>query len=450
MLEKDFEKWLRLGLGRAVLFLKQNHSAPYRDAILYACLHDQRYDRQCEDIRGTYLYDLIVATGEPAYYRDKIIAALYPLSSEGEGAFQRMEIVRHFAAAGDQIARVALYTAFLKNAQLRDYRGAGELIELDGMEGFTTVLTTYLQTVGEDKDIEDVGNWMYDLEEREGKETARELFTELREQIPAIGECLAAVQRERASRQGKSKLSRPKLDYASLSQLIDEYCAKPRDNREFASASRFRSLGKRATAEALARISVDTEQETDELRLLPMLRLFGMVTFPGNPVRLITLAGSENGAIARAAMQALENVSHPEARTFAFELMKQPRFYGHAVDILTSNFVEGDYSNVEPLLRQEMGEEDFHSLGISVKDMVEKFPRPEAIPSLQWLYENGPCGLCRSGCVELLDQLGALPKGLRAECCFDASPHTREWIAEQDAKVHEATLQADLGSPKIS
>ena len=34
---KEFEGWLRKGLGRAAVFLRKNDGQPYREALLYAC-----------------------------------------------------------------------------------------------------------------------------------------------------------------------------------------------------------------------------------------------------------------------------------------------------------------------------------------------------------------------------------------------------------------------------
>jgi len=75
--------WLERGLGRAVIFLRRRDATPYRDTILYACTHNQVYDRQCEPGRAPYLLDVIAATSEPDFYRDRILAAL-AAPSEGK------------------------------------------------------------------------------------------------------------------------------------------------------------------------------------------------------------------------------------------------------------------------------------------------------------------------------------------------------------------------------
>ena len=61
-----------------------------------------------------------------------------------------------------------------------------------------------------------------------------------------------------------------------------------------------------------------------------------------------------------------------------------------------------------------------HHLGIGVWNFVERNPSPQAQTVLLLLYANGPCSLCRQGCVSLLLDLDLLPDPLRAECRYDA------------------------------
>ena len=68
--------WLAQGLGRAVVFLKQTDAQPYRDLILRACTHNQVFDRQVEDGRDLFLYDVLTATNDMGYYRRPLFAAL--------------------------------------------------------------------------------------------------------------------------------------------------------------------------------------------------------------------------------------------------------------------------------------------------------------------------------------------------------------------------------------
>ena len=56
---KAFERTVRLGLGRAVLHLRENDSHPYREIILDACLHNTAYDPQIDGTRAAHAMDLL-------------------------------------------------------------------------------------------------------------------------------------------------------------------------------------------------------------------------------------------------------------------------------------------------------------------------------------------------------------------------------------------------------
>lgn len=71
----EFAPILTIGLGRALLHLREHDAAPYRKAILHACLHSMVYDRQTEHSREQYLLDIINLTGERDFYRSHILAA---------------------------------------------------------------------------------------------------------------------------------------------------------------------------------------------------------------------------------------------------------------------------------------------------------------------------------------------------------------------------------------
>jgi hypothetical protein len=67
---------LELGLGRAILHLKEHGATQYRDIILHACLHSSLYDAQVEDNRVPYLLEAINLTGDAAFFEQQILAAL--------------------------------------------------------------------------------------------------------------------------------------------------------------------------------------------------------------------------------------------------------------------------------------------------------------------------------------------------------------------------------------
>jgi hypothetical protein len=57
MNEGDFLEAVRNGLGRAILYARENDVRAFRNVILDACLHCYSADVQCEGTRAPYMYE---------------------------------------------------------------------------------------------------------------------------------------------------------------------------------------------------------------------------------------------------------------------------------------------------------------------------------------------------------------------------------------------------------
>ena len=123
------------GLGRAAIFLKTHPREHYRAPLLHACTHNLTYDSQCEESRGLYLVNLIEASSDAEFYRDRILSALAADEAQMDLG-QLFEIAVRFVANGDQELKRAMYTAFDRFG----FANAGiccaeELVRLDGLHG---------------------------------------------------------------------------------------------------------------------------------------------------------------------------------------------------------------------------------------------------------------------------------------------------------------------------
>ncbi len=79
---ETYTTWLEKGFGRAILYMQRHDSKPLRDAILHAVTHDLRFDSQFEKDRGDYLYRIMTTTGEPDFYRSRLLDELPGLDTE--------------------------------------------------------------------------------------------------------------------------------------------------------------------------------------------------------------------------------------------------------------------------------------------------------------------------------------------------------------------------------
>ncbi len=71
---------LQKGLGRAWQWAVNRRLKD--EPLLEACLRDQRFDTQCEDSRGNWLWRMVGVVGAMPRFRVPILHALHELSDE--------------------------------------------------------------------------------------------------------------------------------------------------------------------------------------------------------------------------------------------------------------------------------------------------------------------------------------------------------------------------------
>lgn len=423
---------LKLGRGRAYLLVKDHYDPSFRDPILHACLQNLAYDRQLEGTRGWYMYTIIHATNDFAFYRDAIYSALLKLTAETED-YDIQHIFRlaaNIAEDDDTEMREAIIQKFLAMPALGGFTAGEEIIRLDGIDGFIYVAELLSEQmrqhgldfiVGEHTYSADIGLF-FALQDGIGEEEAKAAVETLRTERPSITPILDAIdQWRRPAISQKRKKSKPR-PYAEIKQMIES----PNPDREFT----YRFWGKKATEDDITQAAQDLLIQSDPVRLRDYLRIFWERPFPLDPAALITLAQHTDWDVAIRAIIALEKIEHPSVRAFALESIERGYSVGRMVGLLQqgSNYQESDWAIIENLTRQVNDEDDFHWLGFAVREVFEQHPTPLAIPTLLNLYRNGPCGNCREAFVDSLVQLEAIPDWLREEAEYDSYSYVREAI----------------------
>lgn len=417
--------WLQKGHGRAVLALRECDATVCRATILNACHFDQRYDRQVEDSRGRYFFDVIQATGEPEFYRDAVLAAL-ATPAEGDDQDQLFDITRFFAQAGDAAARSAMYAAFERNALTGDLTGADELVELDGLDGFLFAVA-HLPGIEYSEDEWLLGWWIGELEDRYGKDAVWSALDHAAETDPRLGNLLVREREERReteeNRAQRNALPRrADMTYVELRALIQSSGSRT-------SRVRLSRWGERASEEDLLAAAQDLLAEQDGERLLIYLRLFTRRAFPLDPSRLIGLTFVTDDDAAWEALRALAPIRHPDVRARALELLSHGLFAPEAVGILASNYEAVDERLVERTLETAPQNKDLlHRLGIRARDFIDAHPDVSK-GILRLVYDITPCSMCRESVVATMVEAGGLPNSIREECRWDASEGTRKLAA---------------------
>lgn len=415
-----FAHWLRIGLGRPILHLRDHDSQPYRETILDACLHDTAYDRQCEGSRAAYLFDVIVATGEPDYYRDHLLAASAPEALDGDDGEQIIALLGLFAAQGDAEARAQLYRVFDANIATERPDGATEIVETDGLAGLLAIIA---RLAFDPDDDWEAYRFVRDAIERSGEEETWRALRDAAAADPIVANFFALAQRGREQDENPVLVDRepaPTADYATLRARF--LAGEP------SAYGQLLRWVRTATDDELCLAAADVLSEDDPKRLKAYLFLFSKRSFPLDHTRLLALARHPDHFVSHQALMALSHLAHPNIRALGLALLAEGN--GGGARLLANNYQDGDFALIERLLLTWTDRDEIHALGFGLRDIAEAQQRPVAIGALSAAYERGPCSLCREHSVELLAAVQTLPAWLVAECQHDANKHLREMARE--------------------
>lgn len=442
---QEFERLLSRGRGKAILHLQQHDAAPYREVIRRCCLTNTAYDPQTEGTRATYLMQVIELSGDEDAICESAIQALHAQTQYTHDFDRLFALLGQFAKNGFQIARQAMYAwcRIHYDPQASEPGSLYPVVEVDGIQAFLFLLDPrqsghYFDMDSDDYD--DFGYFLGNLETDLGKDETRIAFEAATQDQSALRDTIARIYARRQAEE-EARIQRraepQKPDWTDLAYKDVLHLLETGELRETASLYLFQKWAQKASEEDLYEAAVDFTNQTLSLsRMSVYVGIFQKTAFPlGDFSRFFDLARridleEEPFFISRLpvlAINALENISHPQIRAFALELITNRQDTGRVVSLLANNFEDGDWLLVESLFEADLDEHDYHSLGFSIRDIVEQHPSPDAVPSLIRLFDANPCSHCRERVVESLVSLDALPDWIAEECRYDSNLDLRAY-----------------------
>lgn len=429
MTPSEFKRLLRHGLGRAVLYGQANGLLPFRQELWAACVENPAFDTQVEAERSGFLFDLIMSSGEPEWYRR---ASIDLLNGPDDPDTQIYEIVRRFAAQGDAEARRVLYEAFARHQPEGALNGCS-LIRLDGVAGYRHVIQVVGGTTNPRNDA-----WVRGLLHDEA--------------VAVLGEAqalelLRVAAAESSSGQGFFQATlwerpRPKpwgddikgLPFARIADEVGRHgYAAMRNWARTASV-----LDVRLAADAL-----EMEQET--IRLMALLGVFLVCPFPGKLDRLIALGSHADYRISRRAFGAIALIERPDVRAYAVDAIRSGRVPVGVIEALMRNPAPGDGDLVRQAYTALTDEDDIHHAQFELVEYVKtNRDRALQVDAFIWFYDRNPCtSMCREEQVEQLIQLDAFPDWMASECLWDANPRVRKLVETAVGRSHAISTEQD-------
>ncbi len=384
----EFERSVHRGLGRAVQWLLNGEVVADRNFLLYACTHNLAYDRQTEENRALYMFDMIRATGEPEFYARTLEQALGEISDNEDewddderSIYQIYDLLGLLAKSGDLSAKQSVYSFFVTHEAESDSFWAEVIVDVGGLDGYLFIVRQWMQLPRKEDDPWYEAWVLEHVEKRFGAEEAQLFLEQAALTEPAIGVYLAQVREKQAAWKARLK-SRPKRrwpDYAGIREQIFD-ASKQHGPMVWA---RYGEHLPAADAEQMAR---ETLAETDPKRLARYLLLFKRRPFPLDHRPLLTLAQSEEQEVATAARAALAQIEHPSVRALALEFMPTSLRPWELIEMLIRNFCTGDEQAIERVLRKAWDADEMHWLTLNMRHLVEAKPRPELRSALMQIY----------------------------------------------------------------
>ncbi len=417
----EFGRLVALGLGRAILHLRDHDARQFREVILDACLHNKAYDAQVCGSRAEYMLDIIRESGEPDFYLNSVIQSLADPAG-GWDAEQRFRIARLSAQEGNQPARKAMYNAFPSLGESSNL-AAIEFIELDGIDGLLFVAAEIGTRLAKETSEWEDESLLLEACQICGNAAVETALAAAARSDKRIQKYLAFVDENRGLRASSTgpNVSIPK--YSDVGPQLGEPGA----------AGIVRQWVKTATDADLVLAAHDLCQETDPKRLLPYLRIFAQRPFPLDVDFLLQLVEQPDGPVPRHALRALAGIEDEKIRRLALRLVESDasnRMY--AIDLLIKNFREGDHTRVAAWWDAENEINTLQSFGSSLVNFLIAHPDPATEKALlRKIYERQPCAHCRCSVVERILVVDGLTAELRRECELDSYPEIRDLVRPQ-------------------
>ena len=440
MTDKEFSQALRLGLGSAILKLKNaGDNSKYRDIVLHCCLRDIAHDTQVEGTKGYYLYTAIKTFGDQEVFLDSIAEKfekrLYWRLSE-----QLYDTLCCFSNDGHETAEDALEKKYneLKNRlpTMRSFRldyCERELLERLMIRKLNNGFKEFKRCVN---DIEEMvlkrGNsdclwcdfFLDHAMEIFGEKRVNDFVDEMYEKSSAIKIVVDILKAEALSREEyQANLFSESVTIEVLLQNARESATSENPRSLMA---RFGYIFAKMASEAdfleLAHIVLRENDETVKALLLMMFR---RRPFPLDVTPLIEYAQSKNKLLSEISIDKLGYIKNKRLHDLAIHLLEENGLHSFALGLLKKNYRKADDNFIRKLIVKTTSVPQY--IQSDIANIYLNHRSVDAYPILRHVYKNGECSHCRHRIVRAMNHCKVLTSEILEECLYDSYEDTRKY-----------------------
>ncbi|MEO6190189.1 MAG: hypothetical protein ABIO44_07305 [Saprospiraceae bacterium] len=413
----QFKNAIKRGTGQTHLLMKDNPNVDFSNEIIKAALTNLSYDNQSEGSRANYVFELIQLSNQKAKIRQEILKALATERKDYWALDQLFNITALFAKQGDTEAKKAIYKRFYKNIiQGSEWVGQDAILAVDGLDGLKYIAATKGKIIQNDpEEWEDNCTIDYFQEQNPRIKVYRELENESKSN-EYIKIYLDTIRKNKIK---YPKRIRPKYNYKIVSEKINSKAIVPLPPL----------FAKDLSKTDIKKLADDFLKETDRLKLEKYMRVFDRVEFPYDYKPLLTLAKSKNkkdDRLVEYATGALKYFMGSDIREYAIEKLKKIKIPSDYLDLLVSNYKEGDFKLLTEIVARCKNEHDIHSLVYGYVNIYEANKTKECKEPLEATYDKLTCGIHRADIIRILIENEVLSTRLKNEIKFDSYEKIRK------------------------
>ena len=417
-IKRQFLNSLKRGTGEAYLIAKNNPEIDFSNQIIKGALNIFAYDGQCEGNRAQYIFDIISVSKQKEKIRKSVLQGLATEQNDTWNLTHLFALAKLYAQQNDTEVKQAIYDRFLNNPiEGSDWVGAYEILELDGLNGLFYVAEKFGKYIEQNPD-----DWQDDWiikrfqEERENIKISEELKKKAKTN-KFIRIYFDNIKRTKSSQKNhKTKLTKYK-------DIIDEVLnSKPR-----ISFVRKRKL----TEEEVNKIAKQLVNETDKSNVEKLLDIFDFYKFPYDSQTILDFAKQKRTSknrIVENAIEALKYLKSKDIRNFAMDKIKIAKNPIDYLEILVSNYKNGDFELLSKIADKTNNEHKIEQLAGIYTDIFKANKTKECKQPLEILYNKMNCAIHRKGIIEVLLDNNVLSERIKEELKFDCDLDTRKLL----------------------
>ncbi len=420
-IKRKFLNSLKRGTGEAYLIVNENPEIDFSTQIIKGVLNIFAYDGQSEGSRAKYIFDIITISKKKDKIRKAVLHGIATEQIDTWNLTHLFDLGKLFAQQGDNEARQAIYDRFLNNPiDGSDWVGYSEILELDRLKGMLFIAEKFGKYIEQNPDDLQDEYIISNFQEENKELNVYEELENASKNNPYIKLYLYTISKTKKE-QEKHKQEKIIVEYKDIVDEIFNVKFLPYNRR------------KKMSNNDINLIANQLLIEKDKFKIEKLLNIFSFHKFPFESEFILNLAKQKKNSknrIKEYAIDALKHLKSNSIRQFAIENIQQSKRPFEYLEILISNYSNGDFKILSDIANKYNDEHIIENLAGIYTEIYKSNKTRECEKPFEILYNKMNCAIHRKGIIEILIDNDVLSDKIKNEIKFDSYLETRELLNE--------------------